>query len=241
MSIKSKLSFLAPTCIKHTVNGEEINFYAISTKMLFRLKSLTRPLSQALSTLFADSSKDNGRTLKDFKFVDGSDSDETNEGSETIINPIDPAILQIRMDTKERAVDRLVDAFSSEENKKLIALLICDSCRDLLPRDPDDDEVSELMATLDLGNLVAMLTGVAKANVKVFGPLGDRVSEAFEKRLETLEVKGSDDPVVSDPLIPSSEPTLSPTPLASPPLPVPPPAPTMVATPPPAIPMMPPG
>lgn len=174
--------FLSPKNIEHEVQGELQNFYPLSTKVLFRLRGLTGPLAGAISTLFEDGEKDQGQVHREFSASDGEGG-----GAETQILPITPELAQMRTSSRERAVRALIDAITDTKNKIIIGLIVCDSMRDVFPRGMTDDDVCEFVdddeLTMDV--VVEMVTGVVKANKRVFGPLGDKVSGMMGKATET--------------------------------------------------------
>ncbi len=220
---KRKLSFLSPSSTPFEVCGEEINFYPISGRLLFKLKTIARPLAQGLTVLFDGKIAEQGSVQRDVTYPAVTEPDGTvipeQKGTETQIMPISPELYEARTRQKEIAINNLVDALSKEENTLLIAEIIFDSCRDVFPRKPEKQDLEEFLEEhTDFSNLGQFLMGVAQANVKVFGPLGERVSKAFEEKLGGPNVPQESEPAASSPAgkTTSSVPTPSPTPPASP-------------------------
>lgn len=241
---KSKLTFLAPEATPVEIGGQMINFYPISGRLLFKLKTVARPLANALAVLFSNKTSEQGSTQRNFTIpgrVENGLAIPEERGGEVMINPVSVDLYEARQKQREIAINNLVDAFSKPENQLLLVELIFDSCRDIFPRRPESAQLDEFLGDIDTAALASMLKGVAKANAKVFGPLGGRVSAALARKLETLENEDGamdDEQDESDPTgettssIPSTaSPTASPAPQprpvpAAPPFPVPPATPT---------------
>jgi hypothetical protein len=188
---KHSLSFLVPKAYPHPVSGQNIDFYPMSPNMLRKLKSLAQPIAHAVTILFADKSTDSGRTMKDYSFPG-----EQASGSETVIEPTPVETIRARADMRERAVNKLIDAATQEDGQQALASLVFDSCRDIFPRQPSKAQLDEFLGMISAQDLVQFVIGVAKANLDVFGPLGEAVSGAFSKKLEGLTeaaVRGVDD------------------------------------------------
>lgn len=186
MSLKEKLDIFSPKCTPVDIQGKTYNFYPLSTRMAFELKAIASPLFSAVSTLFTRTDQDVGTVVKDLMSV----KDPTKvEARETTISPIDPDLARMRAMDRDKAIGTLIDALSDDRNQMVIAKVIMDSMRDDFERPVTNDDASEFttsdQVTIDL--LVDLLKGVAKANAKVFGPLGERVSKAVGTQIEHLE------------------------------------------------------
>lgn len=184
--------FLVPKLEEHEVNGQKQNFYPLSTRILFRLRGLTGPLAAALGTLFESGDRDQGTIHREFDSSESADSE--GRAYESQVLPISAELAILRTEAREKSIRQLVDAVTDTKNKIIIGLIVCDSMRDVFDRDMDDDSVSSFVDDPDLTMdiLVEMLTGVAKANKKVFGPLGGKVSAALGNATEAALAKARD-------------------------------------------------
>jgi hypothetical protein len=207
---KKRATFLSRNCVTRPVGKDKVpmDFYAISPAVLFRLRGLSRPLTQALSSLFEDRSRDTKRTSKD--------TTDTKEGitvSETIFDAIDVEVLRERSSRKELALDRLVDAFSERSNYLLLLSIVWDSMRAVFGKEPPDQEELEALANdedLDTPTLIDMLKGVAAANFDSLAGWSGKLSKALAAKLEK-EIKGVETSLEGQ--TPTSSPTASANPL----------------------------
>jgi len=182
MTWQDKITFLdAPSGVEHQVRGQNIMFYQMSPRMILQLRSISRPLSQALSILLRSKKSDSESIYRDF-----SDPKTGEAGTETIQRAVPLDTMEALLNKKERAIDLLIDSMSQEANLHLVIKIIFDACRDLFPRNPTERDINEFIDSkgVDTGTLSQFLVGVAKANLKTLGPLADRVSETFSAKLE---------------------------------------------------------
>lgn len=214
---REKLTFLTPTYTVSEVAGHEVNFYPLSPGMLFKLRSIARPLSQAISVLFSDKSNDQARTQKDTVSAAATYTDEDGNVvddpggriSTTTIEAVSTDMLIARSNMRERAIDSLLDAFMKPESMRVIAGIIWDSCREAFGRDWTDEDLDDFLASdqVNAAYLSQFLLGVAKANLEVFGPTGGKVFAAFSKKLDdTLENNLVDESAASEESDPSTAP-----------------------------------
>lgn len=179
-----KFSFLAPRFELAKVGDKELKFFAVSTRALFRLKTLAGPIAQSLVTIMSGKSQDIKRTSRDFH-----DPSTGDMGSETTLEPLTPNIIKLRDGQRSEAVERLIQALTEDENRYIIGGLICDSLREEFPDRPTpDDTVHEFMDDDDM-NLPAMIEligGVAKANKGAFGPLAGPLAAKLKAAVSKL-------------------------------------------------------
>jgi len=185
----------APT-VTAEVGGTEIRFWPISLSMLGRLRSIGRPLAQSIGIILGGGQNDVRQEMvqSDDTAVDSvEDTDDDGNtvmrkvltgvrGTHTSRHAISVELARFRADQKERAIDKLVEAISSEENQLLIAQLIFDSCREVFPRKPTDIELKEFVN--DSANLVMVgqfIAGILKANAQTLGKLGEQLTDSVAK------------------------------------------------------------
>lgn len=191
-------TFMSPTFELQDVFGVPYKFFPISIRSLVNLSSLAKPLMQALTVIFRNEETDTGYLSK-----------KTRGGGEDVFSKqaLEPELAKLRSQEKERAFERLVDAVTSPVNAKALARLIMDSCREQFPRTLTDANVEEFVNNTDVEAWTAFLTGLIKANKRVFdpflkGPLGVRVSASLSDLVPEVEkvekVKTAETPVGSN-------------------------------------------
>lgn len=160
----------SPNFVEHEVNGKTLKFYPVSLGTALKLRTIAKPLASAITTLFAGGDKDVGSKVKETT---------SNEGSvyERIVDAISPDLAKMRQDRVDFAVRDLIDALTKDESLLVVAELFADSCRDEWQRPVPPAQIKAIKDELDTESLPQVLAGLAKANRKLFGPLGDRISE----------------------------------------------------------------
>lgn len=179
MSWREKITFCTPTFETHEVNGKELQFYPVSYKKLIELRRIGRPLAVAISRFFSNDKSDIASTVRDFN------DPQTGQrrGSEIVSESITIEVLQYREQQREMAIDGLIDAISQDANILVIGEIVMDSLRDVFPRNPSKDDITEFVfgseerPGLDPGTIWQLCEGVLKANRKVFDPLLKRARE----------------------------------------------------------------
>lgn len=188
---KAKCGFLDKRePLEETINGETIKFYASSMVVVVKLRGIAGRVGKLVATLLQDDKRDTGSTHR--RFVDPEIKGEFN--TETIVQPLDPAMAKFRLDSTVSVVSELIDLIGNVDNIKAVGEFIMDSMRDVFPRGSDKNPpAEEFMREIELPELVPLFLGAVKANKGVFGPLdlklhalGDKVREAVESRLSTL-------------------------------------------------------
>lgn len=176
--MSSDLAFLKskPTAVE--INGQLMNFYPLSLGALHRLKGLAKPISSALSALFAKTDTDVGRNYEDFV-----NKDAEMASTKTRTEPISVDLARLRSDQRERALAQLLDCLTDPVVHRDILLIITDSARDSFPAVMSDVMIKDVMTKMDVATMVAMFQGVVKANGSAFGPLVGKVSEALKNSI----------------------------------------------------------
>lgn len=170
-SWKDKALFLCPDFEVHTINGQELRFYPISMVTLFKTRKLAKPLATALRTLFSQNQGDVASTFR-----------RVADSQETIVSAIGTDLAKFRADQMDMAVHSLLDALIDEKNADILGEVVVDSLRDEFPRGSmDSKQCAELLKSMDVVTQMEMLKGLAKANKKVLGPLGDLLAETITR------------------------------------------------------------
>lgn len=177
----NKLSFLSGSAVDHEVNGQSLRFYPVSVRLAFQMRNFLAPLAKALGILLQDDKEDTRLTGYENRSVRQADGTEMHT---TEMEPIRPEVLQQINARKDRAVDDLVAALTSEENARMFARLIMDALRDDFPRKPNDAQVAEFLENMDASAFVEALTGFARANKKVFDPFLSKVAPKAREAAE---------------------------------------------------------
>lgn len=223
--------------ITHPVGGHDVKFWPISVAMLVKMRSIGRPLAQALGALMGNNQSDVRREMTQsddtaIETVDGDDGQQKKvlvgvTGTNTSHDAISVELARFRADQKEMAIDRIVDAFTKTENQLVIAALVFDSCREIFPRRPENDDLAEFIS--EQANLVVMsqfLSGIMKANAQALGKLGEQLTESVtkivRKRISEVDADvGTEDPILTKSPTESESPSLTVLPPAPPPAPSP--------------------
>jgi len=175
------LSFLSGAAVDHEVNGQSLRFYPVSIRLAFQMRNFLAPLAKALGVLLQDDRDDTRLTGYENRSVKQADGTEMHT---TEMEPIRPEVLQQLNARKDRAVDELVIALTSEDNARMFARLIMDALRDDFPRKPNDAQVAEFLDSMDASAFVEALTGFARANKKVFDPFLSKVAPKAREAAE---------------------------------------------------------
>jgi hypothetical protein len=197
---KAKMPFLEGSKpVRHEVQGTPLNFYPSSIGCVFKLKGFFKPVIEAVSVLFE--STNNDRTVIQTEttpdkpvFISGNKPGEQIPlmDSETIKQAVSPDIAAFRIKTRKEAINQITSAID-ESNLSAVGELIMDSLKELFPRNnPDNPPGIEFAEALEAPAMVEMLVGVFKANKGVFGPLGGRLSAAFDRVTQAVETKAKD-------------------------------------------------
>ncbi len=186
-SWKDSFSFLEPDAITHKVNGQDIEFYPVSLKTLFEIKTIAKPLAMALGVLFEDKGRDIGSVSRNFHTPDGEHLD-----NEMIVEPISLDLAKLRATQRSESIQNLMEALTDEAAKKTLGKLIVESMKKHFEKDQAPPPL-EFMNEIPANSLVDFLTGVAKANKGVLGPLADTLTGLWAKVQTKMKTALSDE------------------------------------------------
>lgn len=177
-------SYVSPTPITHEVNGEELEFYPLGMRMLFKLRNLAKPLAEALTVLFEN--HDGDRSAQVLSSGDG--------GTQHSTNAVAPELAAQRTRDRERAIGRVVEVFCDQKNGEILAEVVLDSLRDRDEKKVKKAEVEEFLDLVAVPIFIQYVLGVGKANVEVFGPVGEKMALAAQGVLAKVgEKAGSEE------------------------------------------------
>lgn len=182
MSSSWKDKFLPPKGVVSEVSGKDHTFYPVSVGRAVKLKALGGPLMSALTTLFSQAGRgdDVRKVVREFDATE-----QEPAGRESVIEEIAPALAELRLKQRDDAIDRALEAVTSSSNVGIVGDLIVDSMRELFPPgDKDNPPGIEIATWFNIVQMRQVLTGVAKANAEVFGPLAQKVTQAVEGVLQ---------------------------------------------------------
>ena len=151
--------------VTSSVGGIEVEFWSCSFPVLFMLKSAVGPISKLFLNLFRGNRQDVSRFQEDTRDKDGAPVRVVQEQA------ITPEMAKMRAEQTNKSVQDALDGIFADQNRLLLGRVLMDSMRNVCPRKPEVKQIEEFLADLDLGQVVEMLQGVAKANAEVFGPL----------------------------------------------------------------------
>lgn len=120
--------------------------------------------------------------MREFTGNDG----EVTSGTETVIDAIKVEVLRERHAQREQAIDRLIEAFSSNDNYLLLLEIIWDSARGIFGNEPPTPlELQELASDddLDVPTLIELLKHVGAANFRSLEKWSGKWGKALEDKL----------------------------------------------------------
>jgi hypothetical protein len=159
------MSLFRSKTITSTVSGTEVEFWSLSFPVMFQLKSAVGPVSKVVMNLFRGGKNDVSRFQEDSRDKDGAPVRVVQEMA------ISPEMARMRTEQINKTIQEALDGLFADQNRLLIGKVMMDSMRGICPRKPDNKQIEDFLADLDLGQVVEILQGVAKANAEVFGPL----------------------------------------------------------------------
>lgn len=162
MDFKDKFSFFSPEFIEQNVQGQILKFYPICVRTSFRIRSVAQPIARALTVLMTRHDTDTAQHSKANK--DGVIQDVK-------MDAISADLAAARTSEREGAVGRAIGALLDPDNAAVLGIMLADSLRDDLPRNIATVDAKKFVDEMPLPALTEMLTGLARANKKVFGPL----------------------------------------------------------------------
>ena len=180
MSWKEKLSFIAPEFVEHTIQEKFLHFYPISVKSAFRIRPIAQPIAKALSALLGRHDNDVAQKVRT-KMRDGKVEDQDIQ-----TEAIPKELAELRSKEREKAVSEAIMVLLDPDNSVIIGLLLADSLREIFPRDLSASDAKQFVDDLPAPVLSEFLTGLAKANKKVLGPLAEMAGEAMKRSLAGL-------------------------------------------------------
>lgn len=180
-SWKDAFTFLEPDGVIHTVGGEEIEFFPISLGTLFEIKEIAKPLSKALAILFNDKERDYGSINRNFHTPDGEKLD-----NELIIEPMSVDMAKLRQSQREDSIESLMESLLDTNAQKVVGKLIMESMKNRWA-DVEKPSSLEFMKVIPAPTIVDFLTGVAKANKGVLGPLAETLTGLWTKVRTKIE------------------------------------------------------
>lgn len=163
--------------IVHEVAGRKERFWVIKTSAALKLRPLAQPLGRILAHLTQKQDHDYAVQQKHHS---SPRADGVETFSETIMEPKPLDVIKFRAQQLREVVDEVVALIMAPENQQLAVDVIASSMREAFP--DGAPEAEEFFDEVDLGTLKEMLVGVAKANMKMFGPF-QQAMEAFSSRV----------------------------------------------------------
>ncbi len=197
MGWKEKFTFRDRVVVEHEVCGETFRFSPNRIGMFRELRDLSAPVTEALTVLFADKSRDSGTSVKTVS--DGEDFLQ----EDCATQPLTIEMAKFRADEQTDAISKLVNTIADERNQILIGRLIMDSLRGDFPyaRNRSAKDVEEFLfgsdgdddwSGIDMAVMVELTIGWIKANAKVFGSSGEGLVATVKARLEAMKISNSE-------------------------------------------------
>lgn len=194
---KAKVPFIEGSKpVVHEVQGTRVNFFPSSIGCVFKLKGFFKPLIESVVVLLEGTGQDQAFVQKETTpanpvMITGERGQVPVMDSEVRREAVHTELAELRSKKKKDAVAQIMNAID-ESNLGSIGNLIMDSMKEVFPRLSQDNPPGEEFAmALDAPVMVEMLVGVWKANKGMFGPLGGRISAAFDRVSQAVESKAS--------------------------------------------------
>ena len=183
----AKLDFLTAPFVEHDVCGKPMRFYAISVSRIAEVRGALEPITAALVSIFATMRND-----KDATTVQRSFPGAGGVSNEFTVESIKPELVSAKADKLAKDAGKIFAAMTDHRNIVMSAIIIMDSLRDEFPRDFKEADAREFVSqpNVTLPVLVELLTGVARANAAVFGPLAPRAKEVLENAVRLMPAAG---------------------------------------------------
>ncbi len=186
---KDVMTFLESEGIEHIVMGETLMFHPVSMGTLLEIRSIGKPLAKAIGTLFADKTRDYGSVNRTVMQEGGKGAD-----TEMIIEPIGIDLAKLRSTQKEESIEGMIESLTSDDSKKALGKIIMESVKQSEKfKDVEMPSPLEFMNSIPANSIVEFLTGVAKANKGVLGPLADTLTGLWAKAQTKIQKALSDD------------------------------------------------
>lgn len=161
------LPFLAYPPIEHPVNGVVCKFYPVSSRIVFSLRGVAKPVMKAITSLFVQNGNDIALDSNEIQTAEGQFQKRINQGA------ISTDLARLRFDQRQASLESLIEGLMADPSANLIADLVMSSMRETyIPKKSPQAFLDETPAPV----LMEMLVGVAKANEKLFDPLKQRVA-----------------------------------------------------------------
>lgn len=186
-SWKERAGFLAPKEIEHTVAGTSVKFWPPSMRQVAKLRVVGGTLAKSLITLWGtESEQDTGKIVTD---------------TETMIQPIEPALAQLRQKQRAEAVEEAIGSLLSSETLGVVGELLIDSMREVFPPEGTHPPGLEITNSMTPQELKECLHGLIKANSGAFGPFASSVGKVLNHLVsagqELINKKTSNEPGTS--------------------------------------------
>jgi len=201
MSWKDRFTYNSSSAVEHQVNGNTVRFFPNRIGLLTELAEIAKPVGRAVATLFGDSRNDTTSVSETFRDKVKKDLKSGLETAESVVDKITvqavaPEVADHKRKERDRAIDELIEAVTNTRNRYMLGRLLMDSMREEFPykKDRPAAEVEEFLdgdgdkyQGIDLPTLKEMMVGWLKANAKVFGSTGEKVTALVRGKLEALQ------------------------------------------------------
>jgi hypothetical protein len=169
-----------------TSTGEiEVDFYGVSLRVGFELKTIAKDLTTALLSLFAGMGQENTikEVVKDYKQNDGSTVREHYKEQ----HGIDHKLAEVKAMERAGSIRKLIESFSDPASQAALAMFVMDSARHQFKRPVTKDAATKFVNDCGADVFVEFLKGALAANSSVLGPLADRLRSLSGKAVEAME------------------------------------------------------
>ena len=182
MALADRFRLLSPHFVEREVGGTSFKYYANSVRVAARMAPMIARLAGHLSTLLGSAERDQGRVIEDFESKGSGE-----RISKTVLDPINPDLAKMRVEKRQAAVQGAIEALLDEGARLNLCEMLVDSLRDEFPRTGDRVQTAkELAEGMDTITFVEHMRGLAAANAKVFGDLGNFVRRAVRQKAGDL-------------------------------------------------------
>lgn len=167
-------NFMKPEAVDITIGDETIRMFPLSLKATFKLQTIAGPLLEAVTVLVT---RNEGDTRSEV------DHDKNGKPSKIRVDAVSADMAKLRTEQRKAAVRKAAEVLLDPRNAEVLGYILADSLRDDFARDTQMPEKVEFVEAMPIGVLAQMITGLFKANKKVFGPLAGSAGGLLEKGL----------------------------------------------------------
>ena len=178
----------------HEVAGRTFSFHEVPFRVLCKMRKAIVMLAQSLSVLLHNFDTEIGQHRS---------INEKTGLEEITVMPKAADLSRQHSIAKQESIARLVDAFVDKDNVDALCLLVLHSLRDDFQQ-PSSADAKEFADKVSVPDLVEFVTGMLKANQRMFAPFAKEAARVGE-RLKGRLIGAMAEPTIEEPNEPTDE------------------------------------